>query len=166
MLRNIFYLILYSISNKSTINKIDYIINTNKYKNIKNKKIVTVESNIVLYIDTIKNILYQNLLENNVFVKDITNNSIIEISLYKWLTYDNKILDNKDDYLLEWLKLSKQLLTKYNILEEYLTNNDIKYTDGVITIEEELNTVPISYNIRRLKPYIINIENVVDTLLK
>lgn len=109
-------------------------------------KLEFVNNNIAEAIRELK--VLKNNLSNNIHdVRKINSNEIKDMTISKWFTDDDyNIIENTDKMWLEWLSLNIWLVDWYE------KNN--KPSKG------RLFSVSI-----KIKPYIINIVNVVDTLI-
>lgn len=135
---------------KTDISKLKCVRNNMKItpysKEYRNLNLGFLHNNIMEAIVEI-NDLKSGIIQDNISVKRITQSMIKEKYINKWFT-DNEfsIMENTDDIWYEYLDLNIWLL------EWYITNNVIgsKY---------------YSYTLK-IKPYIININNIVDNIIK
>ena len=115
-------------------------------KEYRNLYTVFINKNIMEAIEELE-ILKNNISIDNIVVKKITENTVKEFYFNKWFT-DNKlsILNNTDEIWSKYLDLNIWLLEWYN------KNNNVesKY---------------YSYTLK-IKPYIINITNVIEDIIK
>lgn len=97
------------------------------------------------------------LLKSNNFLEDIEYKNVLKISndrifvkdLLYWCSDKNKVLDNLDKEVHTFLKLSEELITKFNLLKEI-----------------KKNEVEFKFNIRLIQPYIINLESIRGCIMK
>lgn len=97
------------------------------------------------------------LLKSNNFLEDLEYKNVLKISndrifvkdLLYWCSDKNKVLDNLDKEVHTFLKLSEELITKFNLLKE-LKKNEVEF----------------KFNIRLIQPYIINLESIRGCIMK
>lgn len=134
----------------NTIDKIDFILSNpiNLYNNLfLYKKTIFVTNNIYNFIEELEEFNKANIEKDILYVKNISSATNVEIDYITWLSKDNNIQNDMVDTLIKFLHLSKEFYIRYSIGIKLLTNS--KY-----------NT-----NCRRLQPYIINIDNILNDII-
>ena len=112
-----------------------------------NREQLFIETAIEEYMDVMSKVIASNIAHERVEVKSISQHKIGRQPYSKWLSPDNYIVYDANERLHKWL----------NIAEEFYYVVDIGLND---------RTSGIHYsNSRKLQPYIINIEGIVDDLL-
>lgn len=103
-----------------------------------------------------KNIIDDTELINIINEKDMQITRIYELSNFKqdtikfkyWFTYNNRIIRDKEEVFYKWLLAYKELYIKYDL--------------GI----KDPSSGFYNINANKMKPYIINIENVIKFLLE
>lgn len=118
------------------------------YKTIlANREQLFIETTIEDYIDVMNKVITSNIAHERIEVKSISEHKIGRQPYSKWLSPNNYIVYDANERLHKWL----------NTAEEFYYIIDIGLND---------RTSGIHYsNSRKLQPYIINIESIVDDLL-
>jgi len=115
--------------------------------NMRLVKIRTIELDIIDYINIMNMFIGINIYEKMLDVKPITEDTPITMSIHSWLTNNGHILDDIDRVLDDWLNTSLTLLSLFKQCDDNVGN---------ITLQR---------NSILLRPYIINIESIVDAIL-
>ena len=118
------------------------------YKTIlANREQLFIETTIEDYIYVMNKVITSNIAHERIEVKSISEHKIGRQPYSKWLSPNNYIVYDANERLHKWL----------NTAEEFYYIIDIGLND---------RTSGIHYsNSRKLQPYIINIEGIVDDLL-
>ena len=118
------------------------------YKTIlANREQLFIETTIEDYIYVMNKVITSNIVHERIEVKSISEHKIGRQPYSKWLSPNNYIVYDANERLHKWL----------NTAEEFYYIIDIGLND---------RTSGIHYsNSRKLQPYIINIEGIVDDLL-
>lgn len=127
--------------------KLDYIklsnfsIYNSDYKGV---HLPFISKDIIKYIDELKYINNYNINISYIKVKAINNDTFSDISIMRWMTDDSKILKNDIAILKLWCEESEKIFRRYDIISKD-PNNHVAYSNSI-----------------KIKPYIINIEYIVD----
>ena len=118
------------------------------YKTIlANREQLFIETTIEDYIDVMDKVITSNIAHERIEVKSISEHKIGRQPYSKWLSPNNYIVYDANERLHKWL----------NTAEEFYYIIDIGLNDRTSSIHYS--------NSRKLQPYIINIESIVDDLL-
>ena len=140
------YLSLNSISDK-----IDYLktININPY-NSKYMRVnmISIERDIVTYTHVFDMLLREDFVHSRVNVKKITENVLHNTTLIHWFSNNGHYVDNINELFSIWLTYAQELVNMYDA-SRYNSTNAVMVGNSI-----------------KIQPYIINIENIVDTILE
>lgn len=129
--------------------KIEYLLlsNLNLYdKEYIFKSTLLLEKDIISYIEEIERLIKYDLEKDYVTVKDINADSYVIKDLGVWCSDNGNVIDSFN-YINKFLNLSLILYNKFNII----CNNNIEPV--------------LFYNSSKIKPYIINIDLIVNKLV-
>lgn len=104
----------------------------------------SIEKDISIYNQTLNAIVSQDLNTKLVIANDVTERTIYKQDIKQWYTNDEYILTNNNE--LEYFLKHSLVLTKWFEMNEKNTNSIILY------------------NIRRLRPYYLNIKDIISIL--
>lgn len=104
----------------------------------------SIEKDISIYNQTLNAIVSQDLNTKLVIANDVTERTIYKQDIKQWYTNDEYILTNNTE--LEYFLKHSLVLTKWFEMNEKNTNS------------------VILYNIRRLRPYYLNIKDIISIL--
>ena len=126
------------------------ILNTNyTYKDLDNTiNIVSPHKDIVEFNKAVEDILKLDILETHLDKNNLPPTSNNYLTLKHWCTNDGRMLNDINSEISRWCLNSKLLVTKYEQLTKLKKNSTV-----------------ISFNTRKLKPYIINVEAIKNTLI-
>ena len=117
-------------------------INLN-YQQLDNiKEIVFLHKDVVEYIKALETILNQDLYNKHLDKYTMLNYSKDSITIKHWFTNKGRLIDINYEYSL-WLELSNKLITEFDKLNRIKKSNTI-----------------VSFNIRKLQPYVLNIKEI------
>lgn len=150
MLNKIRYL-LYKyniIKPKTFIEKVNYILymNIDIYSKLSYNKRRFINKDIIKSMQFMEFVLQSDFKET--YIDELLKYEYYYVTLTEWFTENDRMIINPYDTLYKWLCLAVELKEKY----EY----------GI----KDKNTGKLYANSNKLKPYIINIEEIVEDVLK
>lgn len=130
------------------IDKIVYLKYTklNPYK-LPAYRIKSIESDIIDYVNTLATFLEINTYTELLPVKVVTEDTVQNMNIHSWFTNNNHIIDDVDSTLDTWFDLIIEIHAIF-----------IQCTNNVSNTVSQRNSI-------LLRPYIINIESIIDVLL-
>lgn len=134
---------------KNLKNKIEYLLLIDNYDfyKMKNINIKSIENNILLYTNILKEYNQNNIREVNLNTKDISIPRLDNIGVHEWFSNNGYFIENQKEYIVDWLE---------NVLILY---------DNYLLAKKEHDNKYCRHNSFRLQPYIINIELIVDAII-
>lgn len=127
---------------KSLFYKQNKPINLN-YQQLDNiKEIVFLHKDVVEYIKALDTILNQDLYNKHLDKYTMLNYSKNSITIKHWFTNNGRLIDINYEYY-KWLELSSRLVSEFDKLNRIKKGNTM-----------------VSFNIRKLQPYIVNIKEI------
>jgi len=134
---------------KTVEDKLSIILNLELDINkIKNLNISVVTDSIIKYTEELNEIIeHDNINIFNRNVKIISPSIITNVTISEWFSLDNRIIDLDNKFLTDWLLSSIKIIKLYKLLSHDMKENTM-YNNSM-----------------KIKPYIINIENIVDNII-
>lgn len=131
------------------LDKIDYLktIDFNPYRKT-DIRIPTLEKDIIAYINILYEIKETKLYEEYVVVKSITNDTLIYPHISNWFSNNNHMLTDTNHVYYNFLELAKEV---------YILND---------LAQANVSNVYLQRNAIRIRPYITNIESIIDIILE
>jgi len=131
------------------VDKIRYLIYLKKNPyDLYNVSIKTIELDIVDYINVLNSFIGEDVNNEILTVKNITEESVYTKDIVVWATNNEHILEDIINYMELWLTASLDIVSLYTHTKTNVAN-----------VIAQRNSI-------LLKPYIINIELIVDALLE
>lgn len=121
-----------------------YINDINIYNNDVYITLISIHSDVITYNEHLNNILKQNLNDPNLYVKDVTERNVVKLDIKRWYS-DNGYIIPDNEPLKFFLHNCLALNSWYNANKDSTQPN-------------------LMYTIRRLRPYINNIHDIVIVL--
>lgn len=133
----------------TTVDKAQYLLfnykNIDIYKSSISTSIASLESDISTYDKILTTIRSQDITTTNLVINNVSEFNIITKDIKYWYTIDGYIITDKT--------ILKSFLSNCLFIVQWYEENDKNYDPTIM------------YNIRRLRPYYLNIGNILDVLL-